>query len=217
MKFMGRKTQLDRYGEMPSLKDMLQMRKNQQAYRFYWMVFAPLVYGQDNFRKDVFAPFMSVERARKVYTESDEAWGMLVLEDNWDVWWNKAAQEYDEYMTEINDVYVQRHLDQPSIVLNGRAFTEESETLTWTNYRNSGGTSKRVNLPQLYSSKKTMGLSQYGYDRLEVLEEMVHEDRMEDGKVFYEHIKCKYLIDQGEQLKSVADENMPKTRVLRMM
>ena len=88
---MEMKDQYDRYGEMPDLNEMLEMRSNRDAYRFYWMVFGPHVYGKDTFRKDVFAPYMDVEMSRKVYTENDEAWGLLVLEDNWEVWWEMAV------------------------------------------------------------------------------------------------------------------------------
>jgi hypothetical protein len=66
------------------------------------MVFGPHVYGKDSYRKDVFAPFMSVDMARKVFTESDEAWGLLILEDNWELWWDLAEQDYKNYMRDRN-------------------------------------------------------------------------------------------------------------------
>ena len=46
MKHMEKSAQLDRHGKMPDLTDMLNMRSNKEAYRFYWMVFGPHVYGK---------------------------------------------------------------------------------------------------------------------------------------------------------------------------
>ena len=73
MKHMSKRAQLDRFGKMPGLDDMLLMRSDKEAYLFYWMVFGPHVYGKDTYKKDIFAPLMTVEQSGKVFMESDEA------------------------------------------------------------------------------------------------------------------------------------------------
>jgi hypothetical protein len=169
---------------MPDLTEMLKMRSNKEAYRFYWMVFGPLVYGKDSYRKEVFAPFMTVEMAAKVFTENDEAWGLLVLEDNWEMWWEIATEEYKKHMRDRNIEIPSSREKDSSTDKNGEPKSQEQDVIS------EGGTidrrkiARKSVMAQLYSSKKTMGMNQQGFDRLELLEEKVHNDREKDGSVF---------------------------------
>jgi hypothetical protein len=216
---MEMKDRYDRYGEMPDLNEMLEMRSNKEAYRFYWMVFGPHVYGKDTFRKDVFAPYMDVEMSRKVYTENDEAWGLLVLEDNWEVWWDMAVREYRNYMRERNVEIESASEDDTSTDTNGLPRHEEEDIITLGGTMDRRKIARKVVLTQLYSSKKTMGMGREGFDRLEVLEDKVHQDRIEDGKGFFEYMKLSYIKDQGALKKVVEkDKNQARpVRALRMM
>jgi hypothetical protein len=219
MKHMEKSAQLDRHGKMPDLTDMLCMRSNQEAYRFYWMVFGPHVYGKDSYRKDVFAPFMSEELARKVFTESDEAWGLLILEDNWELWWDMAEKDYKNYLRDRNiEVGGSSSEEDTSVDSSGNPLSEEQDVMS------PGGTidrrkiARKMVLTQLYSSKRTLGLSQLGFDRLEVLEELVHDDREKKGKDFYDYMKLSYIRDQGGiKMGQRGVKPVEKNRVLRMM
>jgi hypothetical protein len=64
-----------------------------------------------------------------------------------------------------------------------------------------------------------MGMGREGFDRLEVLEDKVHQDRIEDGKGFFEYMKLSYIKDQGALKKVVEkDKNQARpVRALRMM
>ena len=157
---------------------------------------------------------------RQVFTENDEAWGLLVLEDNWEMWWDMAAQDYRKCMRERN---VDREIgseEESSLDTNGVPRSEEEDVFSV-----GGGTvdcqriARRVVLTQLYSSKRTLGLSQLGFDRLEVLEEKVHQDRCGDGHIFYDYVKLLYLRDQGELEKGQRKVLLPEQKqgVLRMM
>ena len=219
MKHMGRAAALDKYGKMPDLNEMLQMRSNKEAYKFYWMVFGPHVYGKDSFRKDVFAPFMTVELSRKVFTESDEAWGLLVLEDNWEMWWDMAVQDYKTYMRERDIDIGSSSEEDSSLDSDGLPRSEEEDVMNIDGTMDRRRIARRLVLTQLYSSKKTLGLSQQGFDRLEELEEKVHMDRINDGKVFYDNVRASYVKDQGEMEKGGTKDRIQvtKKRVLRMM
>ena len=64
-----------------------------------------------------------------------------------------------------------------------------------------------------------MGLGKQGFDQLEVLEDKVLQDRIEDGKAFFEYMKMSYIKDQGA-LKKVVEKNKDQerpVRALRMM
>jgi hypothetical protein len=196
MEHMEKSDRLDRYGRMPDLTEMLRMRSNQEAYKIYFMVFGPHVYGKDTYRKDVFAPFMSVELSRKVFTESDEAWGLLILEDNWEMWWDMAAQDYKNYMKEQNlEVEGSSSEEDSSLDSSGDPRSEEQDVMSVNGTIERRRIARKVVLTQLYSSKKTLGLSQLGFDRLEVLEDKVHQDREADGKVFYDYMRNSYIRD----------------------
>jgi hypothetical protein len=216
MGHMEMKDRNDRHGEMPDLTKMLEMRSNKDAYKFYWMVFGPHVYGKDTFRKDVFAPYMDVEMSSKVFTENDEAWGLLVLEDNWEVWWDMAVQEYREYMCDRNVDIGSTSEEDTSTDTNGLPRSEEEDIMTVGGTMERRRIARRVVLTQLYSSKKTMGLSMQGFDRLEVLEDKVHQDRIQDGKVFFEYMKMSYIKDQGA-LKKMGENNTNQERPMRAL
>ena len=198
MMHMEKSAQLDRHGRRPDLTEMLGMRSNQEAYRFFWMVFGPHVYGKDSYRKEVFAPFMSEEMARKVFTESDEAWGLLILEDNWELWWDMAEQDYKNYLKDRNiEVGGSSSEEDTSIDSNGAPYSEEQDVMLQGGAIDRRRIARKMVLTQLYSSKKTLGLSQLGFDRLEVLEDMVHDDRESKGKEFYDYMKVSYVREQG--------------------
>jgi hypothetical protein len=183
------------------------------------MVFGPHVYGKDSYRKDVFAPFMSEELARKVFTESDEAWGLLILEDNWELWWDMAEKDYKNYLIDRNiEVGGSSSEEDTSVDSSGNPLSEEQDVMS------PGGTidrrkiARKMVLTQLYSSKRTLGLSQLGFDRLEVLEELVHDDREKKGKDFYDYMKLSYIRDQGGmKMGQRGVKPVEKNRVLRMM
>ena len=219
MKHMEKSAQLDRHGLMPDLTEMLCMRSNREAYRFYWMVFGPHVYGKDSYRKDVFAPFMSVDMARKVFTESDEAWGLLILEDNWELWWDLAEQDYKNYMRDRNiEIGGSSSEEDTSVDSNGDPLSEEHDVMTVGGTIDRRRIARKMVLTQLYSSKKTLGLSQLGFDRLEVLEDLVHADREEKGEKFYAYMKGSYVRDQGGiKMGERGLKPVERNRVLRMM
>ena len=72
-------------------------------------------------------------------------------------------------------------------------------------------------LTQIYSSKRTLGLSQLGFDRLEVLEDLVHVDRVRDGKTFFDCVRMAYIRDTAEIGDKKGPKQEHKRRVLRMM
>ena len=216
---MELKDQMDSYGAMPDLNEMLEMCSNKDAYRFYWMVFGPHVYGKDTFRKEVFAPYMDVDMSRKVFTENDEAWGLLVLEDNWEVWWEMAVQEYRVYMKERRVEIGDNGTDDPTMISHGEVSMAEDNALSLGGAGERRKIARKMVLTQLYSSRRTMGLGQQGFDRLEVLEDKVHEDRNKDNGTFFEYVKQSYVRDQGSiKKKRGLDKDDGKTiRALRMM
>ena len=219
MKHLELWAQSDRHGKMPDLTEMLKMRSNKEAYRFYWMVFGPLVYGKDSYRKEVFAQFMTVEMARKVFTENDEAWGLLVLEDNWDMWWEMATEEYKNHMRERNIDVPSSSEEDSSTDTNGLPKSQEEDVISEGGTMDRRKIARKSVMTQLYSSKKTMGMNQQGFDRLELLEEKVHNNREKDGRVFYDYLRYSFIqVIGGELLEGTKEVvKTSKKRVLGMM
>lgn len=68
-----------------SLSEYLQMRRNEKAYQHLCINFLPCVIGRKVWDKQCYA-----KPVYKLATPTDEAWCLLLLENNWDVWSKQA-------------------------------------------------------------------------------------------------------------------------------
>ena len=98
---MGVKYSLDENGPIPEIEAFLDLRVNQKAFQFLTCVFCPAVYGS-NFMIDVFAQGKQYVDAVQIFTESDEAFLLFLLEDNWGVWYEAAYMEFKKEAIDMN-------------------------------------------------------------------------------------------------------------------
>jgi hypothetical protein len=108
--------------------------------------------------------------------------------------------------------------EDTSVDSSGDPLSEEHDVMSVGGTIDRRRIARKMVLTQLYSSKKTLGLSQLGFDRLEVLEDLVHADREERGKEFYDYMKGSYVRDQGGiKMGERVLKPVERNRVLRMM
>jgi hypothetical protein len=187
----------DRYGKMPELENFLMKRDNQQAYQFYYRVFGPSIYG-NAFTMNMFSEGREYTEAIKIFTESDEAYGLFVLEDNWDVWHEQAKKEFQKDCVALSlDLAGAPFGDEGSGSQSGNSEVDSQSGSTdsrsvWCDVRGYDNemyrrknVSRRI-VGQRYSIK---GMTAEGRSRLRSLEIEVHEDRLQKGEAFYQHLK----------------------------
>ena len=113
---------MDDYGLMPSIEDFMNMRGDNgrsDHYIYMFGLFGIAVYGENVYREVIDPPLgaqqntvegrvsMWNERSLKRFTCNDEAWMLLVLQDNWCVWYNKAVDElYAEIRSLSNKEFI---------------------------------------------------------------------------------------------------------------
>jgi len=88
--------------KMPELEEILQLRDNQEghdAYCYYLYHFLPYIVGKHKWRKE----FNRSAVFDNLYTASDEAFGLLVLENNWDRWKWEAERTKEEIEAQKED------------------------------------------------------------------------------------------------------------------
>lgn len=69
----------------PSLQAFLSLRSNETAYLQFCYTILPLVLG-----RKVWKLFPTKTKLTKIASPTDEAWGLLVLENNWEMWEQQA-------------------------------------------------------------------------------------------------------------------------------
>ena len=74
-------TDLHREGELCELQEFMEMRKNGRAFRQFCDNILPCIVGRAKWDKVVAGKLVS-----KMSTGTDEAWGLLLLENSWDLW-----------------------------------------------------------------------------------------------------------------------------------
>ena len=74
-------TDLHREGELCKLREFLEMRKNGKAFRQFCDSILPCIVGRAKWDKVVTCKLVS-----KMSTGTDEAWGLIVLENSWNLW-----------------------------------------------------------------------------------------------------------------------------------
>ena len=120
-------TVVDEYGSMPAMENFLRMRGENGAsedYIYMFALFGSAVYGENVYR-DVIdlteAAGKTTEDRAKLWEEvsmkrltcSDEAWMLLMLEDNWDVWYIRAVDELYSYMERnVDENFVRNNMGQ---------------------------------------------------------------------------------------------------------
>ncbi len=75
------------------MKDYLKVRKHPEAYRQFIMAFLPSVVGKPEFRRRI----MWAKNDHMLCTVSDEAYTLLVIENNYDRWMDIDAQKQPGY------------------------------------------------------------------------------------------------------------------------
>lgn len=216
---MGLRYGYDECGQMPELESFLELRKNEKAYIFYLRVFGPALCG-NAMMIDMFAPAKTYVDACTVFTESDEAFGLFMLDDNWEVWFQAALTEFQKEVKDMNleiedltehDELFSGACDSSVVTeTSGSNHTESVDVVGFDGkiYRR---TIVRKNvLTQRYSTK---GMSQSGFQRLDELEVGVEEDRVNHGNRIYDKIKEMVLntdilgkqgkVDSGVQMKKL--------------
>ena len=68
--------------KMPSLDSMLEGRENMEAYSYFAYYFLPIVVGKHVWRKR----FEAKKNFNDLASTSDEAFGLLLLDNSWDRW-----------------------------------------------------------------------------------------------------------------------------------
>ena len=115
------------------------------------------------------------ERSLKRFTCNDEAWMLLVLEDNWCVWYNKAVDELSAEIRSLsNKEFMQRYMEQGFL---------QNRYQEGYRYSQGVGESRKMN--------------EKGFDRLEALERRVQQDRLRSGAIFMEALYSKYRTVMG--------------------
>jgi hypothetical protein len=192
--YLGREDyKLDRHGKIPELECFLLKREKEENYRFYYRVFGPSIYG-NGFTVDMFSEGRAYNEAVKIFTESDEAYGLFVLEDNWDVWHEQAKKEFQKDCDALGlDVMGAPFVDDAEGAGSGNSVSgslsgSTDASTVWCDvvgydnelYRRRAPAMKVVG--QRYSLK---GMTDVGRSRLRTLEIEVHEDRLQRGEAFY--------------------------------
>jgi hypothetical protein len=196
--YLGREDyKFDRYGKMPELECFLLKREKKENYQFYFRVFGPSIYG-NAFTMSMFSEGREYKEAIKIFTESDEAYGLFALEDNWDVWHEQAKKEFGKDCVALGlDVVGAPFVDdgtgsQSGNSVGGSLSGSTDTSSVWCDvvgydnevYRRRAPARKVVG--QRYSSK---GMTDEGRSRLRSLEIEVHDDRLERGEAFYLDLK----------------------------
>jgi hypothetical protein len=187
----------DKCGQMPELESFLSMRNNENGYRFFIRVFGPAVYGSA-FTVDMFAEGCVYAETLNIFTESDEAYGLFVLEDNWDVWHQQSRIEFQRDCQALRlDVVGLPSGDNDEVSRSGSndnsANSRSSgDSSGWCDVMGYDNEMYRRRVParkvvaQRYSLK---GMTEIGRKRLKHLEMEVHKDRLQQGEVFYLKLK----------------------------
>ena len=97
-------TDLHREGELCELQEFLEMRKNGKAFRQFCDNILPCIVGRAKWDKVVACKLVS-----KMTTSTDEAWGLILLENSWDLW------------------------EQMANVPSGKVMPKERKATKWTN------------------------------------------------------------------------------------
>lgn len=184
---MGAKYQDDLWDQLPTLDAFLELRKNPEAYKFFFCVFGPAVYGT-SFTKHVFAPSKTWADALAAFTESDEAWALFVLEDNWNKWRQASLMEFEKEARSMN---LSVDWDEAeSEAGSSITSTEEMDIVDYHENIVRHKVLKKMVITQQYSDG---GMNGEAHDHLEKLEEMVGEDRELYGEAFYLKVKAEVL------------------------
>jgi hypothetical protein len=77
---------MSKANELCSLEEFLAMRENKKAFSQFCDHILPCIVGRTRWDKHV-----EVVRVSKIATTCDEAWGLLLLENSWDLWNQMAA------------------------------------------------------------------------------------------------------------------------------
>jgi hypothetical protein len=187
----------DKLGQMPELESFLAMRDNERGYRFFIRVFGPAIYGSA-FIVDMFAEGRVYAETLNIFTESDEAYGLFVLEDNWDVWHQQATTEFQKdcqalkldvigLSSVVNDVISRS--ESYDDCGNSRSSGDSSvwcDVVGYDNVQYRRRAPSRKIVAQRYSLK---GMTETGRKRIKDLEMEVHKDRVEKGEDFYLKLK----------------------------
>jgi hypothetical protein len=86
-------------GPMPNLESISSMRKEPEQYAYYCVHFIPSLVGDRNWTKLCRTRMGVKETFDKMVTVSDEAFGLLILENYWDRWvaeWEEKRQAAED-------------------------------------------------------------------------------------------------------------------------
>jgi hypothetical protein len=209
---------LDKYGRMPELECFLKKREDEESFEFFFRVFGPAICGT-SFGVDMFSEGRQYKDTLSIFTESDEAYGLFILDDNWDVWHEQAKDDFKKDCDAMNLVVRgitscddgEEQSDGKSVENSSCSLSDEHsvwcDVIGYDNrvYRRKIKTKKIVG--QRYSSK---GMTDVSQQRLRELEMEVHEDRKRRGEVFYDRLKrlvAPEILAGGQSKQEIAEED----------
>lgn len=164
---------MDVWGKMPDLMEILEMRENEEAYLFFFMVFVSAHVGESKFDQTILHQSYNKSTAINFPRHFEESWLLFNLEDKWAALMQEVKREFEKqchsYDIQLGTTDGEvRNGDGVGLDVRSRVKSHLKDA--WTS---------------------TKGVSAEGKLRLEWLGERVAKNRVEFGGSFVEHMRSK--------------------------